>query len=119
MQAQIKRRRVPALGWPPALKALPVPPERVSVWLRVTAAARPDDLVGFLRELAAPDFAIESCRESARLTPVQSDRYSAHWNCRFLTSNHDPFAGIRLLKRLTEAGFHILRFDGAGETLGG
>lgn len=102
-----------------AVKALPTPPERISVWLRVTGASRPENLVEFLRNLAAPDFELESGHESARLTPSESGRYSAHWNCRFLTSSHDPFSGIRLLKRLTEAGFHILRFDGAGETPAG
>lgn len=95
------------------LKALPTPPDVIAVWLRITAAARPRHLTALLGELAEPDFTLDSCRESARLTAEGDDHYSAHWYCRFSRGKRDEFADLRLLKRLTGAGFHILRFDGA------
>lgn len=81
----------------------------VVIWLGVASAARPRRLVTLIKELAAPDFALESCRESAKL-PIEGS-YNAHWCCEFRRQSHDEFATIRLLKRLRGAGFTILRFD--------
>lgn len=92
-----------------------MPPDTVDVWFRVTASHRPENLADFLGALAQPEFTLEACREAACLISTQADRYSAHWNCRFAGASHNALASIRLLKRLTEAGFHIMRFDGAGE----
>lgn len=94
-------------------EALPPPPDVIGVWLRVTSAARPFDLPAFLGGLAGPDFTLDGCRESARLSREGDDRYSAHWYCRFSRRKRDEFAALRLLKRLTGAGFHVLRFDAA------
>lgn len=95
-------------------KALPAPPDTIAVWLKVAARGRPIHLTEMLEELAGPDFTMDMCRESARLLPEKQDQYSAHWYCRFSRSPADELADLRLLDRLTRAGFHILRFDSSG-----
>lgn len=98
----------------PRMKALPAPPETIAVWLKVTARGRPLRLQELLADLAGPEFTIDTCRESARLLPDRAEMYSAHWYCRFSRAPHDELADLRLLNRLTRAGFHILRFDSQG-----
>ena len=93
---------------PPAVSRVP---ETVSVWLDVKSLARPPRMQALLGELAEPDFYLDSCRESARVAPERSDCYEAHWYCRFTRGASDDFADLRLLKRLTGAGFHVLRFE--------
>lgn len=95
-------------------KALPAPPETIAVWFKVTAKARPLRLQDLLAALAGPEFTVETCRESARLLPDRAEMYSAHWCCRFSRAPNDELADLRLLNRLTRAGFHILRFDSQG-----
>ena len=96
-------------------KALPAPPETIAVWLKVTTArGRPLRLQELLADLAGPEFTLDTCRESARLLPDRAEIYSAHWYCRFSRAPHDELADLRLLNRLTRAGFHILRFDSQG-----
>jgi len=95
-------------------EALPAPPDTIAVWLKVVVRGRPIHLTELIADLAAPEFTIDTCRESARLLPEKKDRYSAHWYCRFSQSPRDELADLRLLDRLTRAGFHILRFDSTG-----
>lgn len=105
---------VPARNWWAAVgKTLPGPRRSITIWLRVGAAKRPDGLGQLLADIGGPDFELERCRESALLSAEGAGHYSAHWCCRFSRNTQDELDDLRLLKRLTQAGFHILRFDGA------
>ena len=89
--------------------------DSVAIWLQITASRRPGNLAACLGELSEPDFFLDTCRESAVLA-TESGRdhdYAAHWYCRFTRVARDEFADVRLLKRLTGAGFKILQFDTA------
>lgn len=90
--------------------------EDIAVWLAVHASARPRRMARYLGELAGPDFALEACRESARPAAGADGDYHAHWYCRFTPRARDSFAAVRLLKRLTGAGFDVLRFDAGVQT---
>ncbi len=85
--------------------------KKITVWLYVATPQRSNRLRAFLRELAAPDFALEACGESARLDTEPHGKYRAHWHCSFLPRRHDAFAVVRLLKRLTGAGFDVLGYQ--------
>lgn len=88
----------------------------VIVWLAVRAADKPRRMTFFLGELAGPDFDLEACRESARLGGGANGDYRAHWYCRFAPRARDNFAPVRLLKRLTGAGFNVLRYEAGAQT---
>jgi len=98
---------------PPDPHIAPVVPATVSVWLDVKSVSRPEQMRAFLGALAEPDFYLDSCRESARIAPERKDRYEAHWYCLFTRAARDDFADLRLLKRLTGAGFRVIRFESA------
>lgn len=84
----------------------------IAVWLRVKSARRPQRMAVYLNELAEPDFTLDACRESAP-PGVAAGGYRAHWYCRFARAARDEFAALRLLKRLTGAGFDVLHYDAA------
>lgn len=100
------------LPYRPRIGAQEAPDGDIAVWLLVTANDRPRRMKSFVRELADPEFVLASCRESARLDDGPGSGYAAHWYCRFAREAQDPFAELRLLKRLVGAGFRILQFDG-------
>lgn len=66
-----------------------------------------------LAALAAPEFHLGDCRESARLIHSRNHSGYAHWRCRFRLTGvkDDAFSIIRLLKRLVGADLDILRFE--------
>lgn len=81
------------------------------VWFAIDAPARPLQLRRWVADLAAPEFAVRDVTESARLQGAPG-RYQAHWHCRIeeTAQGSDEFAVLRFLKRLTGAGFELLRF---------
>lgn len=92
--------------------SVPGPSDGVAVWLLVTGATKPDNVAGFVEDLAEPDFALKTCEESGRVVGDGGKGYRAHWYCQFVREARDSFADVRLLKRLVGAGFRIVRFDG-------
>lgn len=87
--------------------------ECIAVWLTIKSAHRPRRMPVFLNELAEPDFTLDACRESADRCATGECAYCAQWYCRFARAARDEFAPLRLLKRLTGAGFDVLRYDAA------
>lgn len=91
----------------------------LDVWLLVAAPGRPRSTPRLIAELAGPEYRLASGVESARLED-RSERYRAHWRCRFeANGDGDEFSALRLLKRLTGAGFRVLRFDAVAADLPG
>lgn len=81
------------------------------VWFTIDAPNRPLQLRRWIADLAAPEFKVCEVTESARLQGAPG-RYRAHWHCRIeAPQSRDEFAVLRFLKRLTGAGFELLRFD--------
>lgn len=81
------------------------------VWFTIDAPNRPLQLRRWVADLAAPEFEVREVTESALLQGAPG-RYRAHWHCRIETlQDRDEFAVLRFLKRLTGAGFELLRFD--------
>lgn len=117
MDAQARLSEIRTRG-PDSLCAVPrseVPPagNAVEVWFEVRADRPPRGLPQRITTLTEPDFQVGNIDESARIE-VPGGSYRAHWRCRCLARRAlDEFAALRLLKRLTGAGFRILRFDNA------
>ncbi|GEM_PF-4452081 len=89
-------------------------PFDLEVWLLIPGSRFPAAGVAHaLAGLAAPEFQLGDCRESARLVHSRNHPGYAHWRCRFrLTgAKDDAFSTIRLLKRLVGADLDILRFE--------
>lgn len=81
------------------------------VWFTIDSPSRPIQLRRWIADLASPEFEVREVAESARLQGAPG-RYRAHWRCRIEgPHNGDDFAILRFLKRLTGAGFELLRFD--------
>lgn len=87
--------------------------DAVEIWFEVRADSPPRRLPQRITALTEPDFQVHDIDESSRIE-VPGGSYRAHWRCRCLAQRAlDEFAALRLLKRLTGAGFRILRFDNA------
>lgn len=110
-QGRLSAPRTSGRGSSSALSGVLPVENAVEIWFEVCAVSPPRRLPQRITTLTEPDFRIGDIDESARIEEPGGS-YRAHWRCLCLARRSlDEFAALRLLKRLTGAGFRILRFD--------
>lgn len=91
-------------------------PPSIEVWLLASGSRRIPALPKLIASLSGPEYRLEECEESGSLNGRNGVTDCAHWRCRFVSTGlkDDPYAEIRLIKRLIGVGVEVMRFEELG-----